>query len=307
MPSPTCLRRQSGGRLHPARRARRLDAARRPRDEPVGNGVLAPRQERDNGFELRWFTPTMRSGLVRACDAGQRARVVGDGTTRRRRHRRFHTRSGLLTATRQGEWIEPRFPATPDQPLEAPGGARRSGRRAAAIRRPEPVRLSVELSDESAVRGCVPIRPAPRVGRTRRDGHEPGRRTGCRFRLAVLRARVRHRRRPGNRIDALLPRTVLEPPAEQADLHRASGVGARRHPEGDGGRRARPPRRAGGDGASRRVAGSLRVNAPRWTISIASLVRFGLVVNSGIRAFVLCPAGASTPRDGALIPDGPRH
>jgi PhzF family phenazine biosynthesis protein len=33
---------------------------------------------------------------------------------------RFNTRSGLLTAERQGDWIEMNFPATPEEPAEAP-------------------------------------------------------------------------------------------------------------------------------------------------------------------------------------------
>ena len=33
---------------------------------------------------------------------------------------RFHTRSGLLTATRQGDWMELDFPSRPPQPVEAP-------------------------------------------------------------------------------------------------------------------------------------------------------------------------------------------
>src|SRR6185436_7043814 len=33
---------------------------------------------------------------------------------------RFHTRSGLLTAARAGEWIELDFPATPEQPADPP-------------------------------------------------------------------------------------------------------------------------------------------------------------------------------------------
>jgi predicted PhzF superfamily epimerase YddE/YHI9 len=35
---------------------------------------------------------------------------------------RFHTKSGLLTAERRGDWIELNFPATPDQPTTAPTG-----------------------------------------------------------------------------------------------------------------------------------------------------------------------------------------
>jgi len=32
---------------------------------------------------------------------------------------RFHTRSGLLTAVRNGEWIELDLPSTPDEPVDA--------------------------------------------------------------------------------------------------------------------------------------------------------------------------------------------
>ncbi len=35
---------------------------------------------------------------------------------------RFHTRSGLLTAQRKGDWIEMDFPAKPDEPAPAPDG-----------------------------------------------------------------------------------------------------------------------------------------------------------------------------------------
>src|SRR4029078_4127618 len=37
---------------------------------------------------------------------------------------RFHTRSGLLTAGRKGDWIELYFPATPDEPVDAPPAPR---------------------------------------------------------------------------------------------------------------------------------------------------------------------------------------
>src|SRR4029078_6837576 len=35
---------------------------------------------------------------------------------------RFHTKSGVLTATRQGDWIELDFPAMPDTPADPPVG-----------------------------------------------------------------------------------------------------------------------------------------------------------------------------------------
>jgi PhzF family phenazine biosynthesis protein len=44
------------------------------------------------------------------------------GTLSREAQARFHTRSGLLTADARGEEIELDFPATPEEPTEAPPG-----------------------------------------------------------------------------------------------------------------------------------------------------------------------------------------
>jgi predicted PhzF superfamily epimerase YddE/YHI9 len=70
---------------------------------------------RDDGFSLRWFTPMVEVDLcghatLASAHALWEERVI-DGEAR------FHTRSGLLTANRAGEWIELDFPAKPEQPL----------------------------------------------------------------------------------------------------------------------------------------------------------------------------------------------
>jgi predicted PhzF superfamily epimerase YddE/YHI9 len=69
---------------------------------------------------------------------------------------RFHTRSGLLTADRRGDWIEMDFPATPAEPATAPAGLT-----AAIGVTPRFVGRSrfdylLEVDGEEIVRGCKP-------------------------------------------------------------------------------------------------------------------------------------------------------
>lgn len=77
---------------------------------------------RADGYELRWFTPTVEvdlcghATLASAHVLWETGRLAADETAR------FHTRSGLLTAVRRGDWIELDFPATPDEPVEVPSG-----------------------------------------------------------------------------------------------------------------------------------------------------------------------------------------
>lgn len=71
---------------------------------------------------LRWFTPAMEvdlcghATLASAHILWETGRVPGDETIR------FTTRSGILTATRSGEWIEMDFPAVPATEADAPAG-----------------------------------------------------------------------------------------------------------------------------------------------------------------------------------------
>jgi PhzF family phenazine biosynthesis protein len=77
---------------------------------------------RADGYGLRWFTPTVEvdlcghATLASAHVLWETGRLAADETAR------FHTRSGLLTAVKRGDWIELDFPATPDEPVEAPPG-----------------------------------------------------------------------------------------------------------------------------------------------------------------------------------------
>jgi len=77
---------------------------------------------RDGGWNLRWFTPTTEvdlcghATLASAHVLWDTGRLVGDAAAR------FYTRSGELTATRDGKDITLDFPATPPEPADAPDG-----------------------------------------------------------------------------------------------------------------------------------------------------------------------------------------
>lgn len=115
---------------------------------------LAPRP--DGSWDLRWFTPAVEvalcghATLASAHVLWQDGHLSGDATAR------FHTRSGLLTARREGEWILMDFPAKPAQPADAPAGlANALGAEPRNVARSEYDWL-VELDSEEALRGLDP-------------------------------------------------------------------------------------------------------------------------------------------------------
>ncbi|HLG75092.1 MAG TPA: PhzF family phenazine biosynthesis protein [Ktedonobacteraceae bacterium] len=77
---------------------------------------------REDGFDLRWFTPLTEVELCGHATLASAHVLWEQGYLKPEDVARFHTLSGLLTARRDGEWIELDFPATPPQPAEAPEG-----------------------------------------------------------------------------------------------------------------------------------------------------------------------------------------
>jgi len=73
-----------------------------------------------DGFSLRWFTPAVEVDLCGHATLASAHILWETGLLKTDEGARFHTRSGLLTASRHGEWIELDFPATPDEPATAP-------------------------------------------------------------------------------------------------------------------------------------------------------------------------------------------
>ncbi len=75
-----------------------------------------------DGFNLRWFTPAAEVELCGHATLASAHVLWEMGHLPPQEQARFHTLSGLLTAERQGDWIELDFPATPESPAEAPPG-----------------------------------------------------------------------------------------------------------------------------------------------------------------------------------------
>lgn len=75
-----------------------------------------------DGFRLRWFTPTVEMDLCGHATLATAHALWSEGHLSPEQEARFHTRSGLLTAQRQGDWIELNFPANPSQPIATPAG-----------------------------------------------------------------------------------------------------------------------------------------------------------------------------------------
>jgi PhzF family phenazine biosynthesis protein len=71
---------------------------------------------RDGAFGLRWFTPTVEVDLCGHATLASAHFLWEQGHLHADQPARFHTRSGLLTAEKQGTWIEMDFPATPAEP-----------------------------------------------------------------------------------------------------------------------------------------------------------------------------------------------
>src|SRR5258707_934162 len=83
-------------------------------------------RERPDGFGLRWFTPAVEVELCGHATLAAAHVLWETGRLEPGATARFHTRSGLLTAVRRGDWSELDFPATPNDPAEAPRDAVRN-------------------------------------------------------------------------------------------------------------------------------------------------------------------------------------
>src|SRR5215467_5057849 len=75
-----------------------------------------------DGYNLRWFTPSVEVDLCGHATLAAAHALWEEGQLPAGQQARFYTRSGLLTADRNGMWIEMDFPAKPEQPAPAPEG-----------------------------------------------------------------------------------------------------------------------------------------------------------------------------------------
>jgi PhzF family phenazine biosynthesis protein len=107
-------------------------------------------------FGLRWFTPAVEVDLCGHATLASAHVLWEEGHLAPGAEARFHTRSGLLRATRRDDWITLDFPATPPVPCDpVPEIVKALG---APIRRTARTRFDylVELESEAAVRALDP-------------------------------------------------------------------------------------------------------------------------------------------------------
>jgi len=111
---------------------------------------------RHNGYSLRWFTPAVEVELCGHATLAACHVLWEDGHLGPDEEALLHTASGVLTATRQGEWISLDFPTRPERPVEPPPELIR----ALAV---EPVYVGknvydylVQVADEATVRALDP-------------------------------------------------------------------------------------------------------------------------------------------------------
>lgn len=110
----------------------------------------------DEGFDLRWFTPATEVELCGHATLASAHVLWEDGYVGPAEAIHFDTRSGELTCTRAGDWIEMDFPATPAAEAEPPDGLQELlGAPAVWVGRSRED-LLVELPDEKQVRSLQP-------------------------------------------------------------------------------------------------------------------------------------------------------
>lgn len=71
----------------------------------------------EDGFNLRWFTPVVEVDLCGHATLASAHILYENGLIKSDQEARFQTKSGLLTAIKQGNEIELNFPATPPVPV----------------------------------------------------------------------------------------------------------------------------------------------------------------------------------------------
>ena len=103
---------------HPADARWMLDVAREM--NLAETAFLVPRAGGSGEFDLRWFTPAVEIALCGHATLASARVLWEDGHLPPGRQARFHTKSGVLTADANGDWIELDFPAVPAQPASPP-------------------------------------------------------------------------------------------------------------------------------------------------------------------------------------------
>ena len=116
----------------------------------------------EDGYHLRWFTPAVEVDLCGHATLASAHILWEEGHLPPDAQARFHTRSGLLTALRRGDWIELDFPARREAPAPAPHGlAEALGAHLVYVGK-NVYDYLVEVDSEETLRGLAPDHSALR-------------------------------------------------------------------------------------------------------------------------------------------------
>lgn len=108
------------------------------------------------GYRLRWLTPTVEVDLCGHATLASAHILWQTGRLKPGAQASFQTRSGLLTASKQGDWIEMNFPAKPAQEAPPPPKLLESLGTTAKWIGDNRMDFIVELDSEETVRGLRP-------------------------------------------------------------------------------------------------------------------------------------------------------
>jgi PhzF family phenazine biosynthesis protein len=111
---------------------------------------------RPDGYDLRWFTPTTEVDLCGHATLASAHVLWEDGHVPAHQPVPFHTRSGVLTATKERDLIWLDFPATPPEPAVIDARLARSLGTAIHYLGRTAFDYLVELESESRVRELAP-------------------------------------------------------------------------------------------------------------------------------------------------------
>lgn len=114
------------------------------------------RSRSDGDYDLRWFAPAAEVALCGHATLATAHTLWELGELPPTEPARFHTKSGLLIATRRGNWIELDFPANPPTEIPAPAGLLKALGLAAAYVGRTRFDYLVEVESEDAVRAAAP-------------------------------------------------------------------------------------------------------------------------------------------------------
>jgi PhzF family phenazine biosynthesis protein len=117
---------------------------------------LHPRGDRPGDYDLRWFTPAVEVDLCGHATLASAHVLWETGRLGAQDAARFHTRSGLLTAERRGEWIELDFPSLAEEPVTPPAELPRALGAAPGYVGRSKFDYLVEVGSEAVLRGLQP-------------------------------------------------------------------------------------------------------------------------------------------------------